>query len=55
MWLGTLLFAASLVAFLWSTRGVRGGWAIRAYRTLLVLIGGSAVVGLVLTVVRAAR
>ena len=55
VWMGTLLFAASLVAFLWATRGVRGGWAILAYRTLLVLIGGSAVVGLVLTVVRAAR
>ena len=54
VWLGTLLFAASLITFLWATRGVRGGWAILAYRMLLVLIGGSAVVGLVLTVVRAA-
>ena len=54
VWVGTLLFAASLVVFLMATRGVRGGWAILAYRALLVLIGGSAVVGLVLATVRAA-
>ena len=54
VWLGTLLFVASLVVFLLATRGVRGGGAILAYRTLLVLIGGSAVVGLVLATVRAA-
>ncbi|MEO8779633.1 MAG: hypothetical protein ABI389_13295 [Rhodanobacter sp.] len=53
VWAGTLLFAASLVVFLWATRSVRSGWTIFAYRTLLVLIGGSAVVGLVLTMVRA--
>jgi hypothetical protein len=53
LWLGTLLFAASLALFLWATRGVRGGWPIIAYRTLLVLLGGSAVVGLVLAMVRA--
>ena len=54
MWMGTLLFAASLAVFLFATRGRRRGWAILAYRTLLVLIGGSAVVGLVLGTVRAA-
>ena len=54
VWVGTLLFAASLVVFLMATRGVRGGWAILAYRALLVLIGGSAVVGLVLATVRSA-
>jgi hypothetical protein len=53
LWLGTLSFAASLALFLWATRGVRGGWPIIAYRTLLVLLGGSAVVGLVLAMVRA--
>ncbi|MEO8778830.1 MAG: hypothetical protein ABI389_09180 [Rhodanobacter sp.] len=53
VWVGTLLFAASLAAFLWATRGVRGGWTIIAYRMLLVLIGASAVVGLVLTMARA--
>jgi hypothetical protein len=47
------LFAASLALFLWVTRGVRGGWPITAYRTLLVLLGGSAVVGLVLAMVSA--
>jgi hypothetical protein len=54
LWVGTLLFAASLAVFLFATRGGRRGWAILAYRTLLVLIGGSAVVGLVLGTVRAA-
>ncbi len=52
VWVGTLLFAASLAVFLLATRRVRGGWPILAYRTLLVFIGGSAVVGLVLAVVR---
>lgn len=50
---GTLLFAASLLLFLLATRGARSGWPILAYRTLLVFIGGSAVVGVVLTMVRA--
>ena len=54
LWVGTLLFAASLAVFLFATRGGRRDWVIFAYRTLLVLIGGSAVVGLVLGTIRAA-
>ena len=50
---GTLLFAASLVMFLLATRESSGHWPILAYRALLVFIGGSAVVGLVLGLLRA--
>lgn len=51
---GTLLFAAALAIFLHATRCARGGWWIRAYRLLIVCIGGSALVGLLLAAVRAA-
>ncbi|HEV7123359.1 MAG TPA: hypothetical protein VGN24_08030 [Rhodanobacter sp.] len=52
LWLETL-FATSLALFVLATRGGRGGWPILAYRTLLVLLGGSAVVGPVPAMVRA--
>lgn len=51
---GTLLFALALAIFLQATRCAKAGWLIRAYRVLIVCIGGSAIVGLVLGAARAA-
>jgi hypothetical protein len=51
---GTLLFALALAIFLYATRVARGGWPILAYRLLIVFMGGSAIVGLLLSVLRKA-
>ncbi len=50
--LGTLLFALALAFFLHATRAVRCGWPAYAYRLLIVFMGGSAVVGLLLSALR---
>jgi hypothetical protein len=50
--LGTLLFALALAIFLHATRAVRCGWPAYAYRLLIVFMGGSAVVGLLLSALR---
>lgn len=52
--LGTLLFALALVIFLYATRVARRGWPILAYRLLIVFMGGSAIVGLLLSALRTA-
>lgn len=50
---GTLLFVVALAMFLQATWVARRGWWIHTYRTLIVFIGGSSIVGLVLSVVLA--
>ncbi len=50
---GALLLAAALALFLRGVRGAGGGWPIHAYRGLALLLGCSALVGVVLALWRA--
>jgi len=49
---GTLLFVLALAIFLHATRTARRGWPAHAYRLLIVCMGGSAIVGLLLSATR---
>jgi MFS family permease len=49
---GTLLFAASLALFLYSTRRARRGWPLHVYRLLLTSLIVGATIGLVLSAAR---
>lgn len=49
---GALLLAVALALFLRGVRGVARGWLVGVYRGLVVLLGGSALVGVALTLWR---
>jgi hypothetical protein len=49
---GALLLAAALALFLRGVRGAAGGWPSGVYRALVLLLGGSALVGVALTLWR---
>jgi hypothetical protein len=49
---GALLLAAALALFLRGVRGAAGGWLVGVYRGLVLLLGGSALVGVALTLWR---
>lgn len=49
---GTLLFAAALATFLYSSWRSRGGWPIHVYRLLLTILFAGSVVGLALSALR---
>lgn len=52
---GTLLFAAALAMFLYSSWKSRGGWVIHVYRLLLAILFAGSVVGLLLSAFRHLR
>lgn len=49
---GTLVFVASLLAFLIGVRRARGGWPVQVFRGLLVITCIGAIVGLTLSFIR---
>lgn len=49
--IGTVLFAAAMVWFLWCTRGGATGWLRRGYRVLALFMLASSLVGLVVSFV----
>ncbi len=49
---GTLVLIAALALFLRGVRHAAAGWPVRVYRMLVVLLGGSALVGVGLTLWR---
>jgi len=51
---GTLVLFIALALFWHGVRGARSGWVARAYRAFVVLLGGSALVGIGLSLWRAA-
>lgn len=49
---GTLLFAAALAMFLYSSWKCRGGWLLHVYRVLLTILFTGSIVGLALSATR---
>ena len=52
---GTLLFAAALAMFLYSSRSLGGGWPARVYQLLLAALLIGALTGLILSAMRHLR